>query len=234
VGLGIVVGLAAEARIARRLAGTVAIGGGGADGAEAASHRLVAGGATELLSFGLIPATVLDGATRHAVNTAMAGRFGGPTPQVLLGGTAIAASVDEKRRLRAATGADAIDLESGAVARVAARNGLPFAVLRAICDPADQDLPPAALVALDSAGAIGLLRVLAALAVRPAQLPALLLLARHAAAAAPRPARRYPASCLPSMSITSSSAAVMGRRGVAAAGSFGSASATASRPYTST
>jgi adenosylhomocysteine nucleosidase len=211
VGLGIVVGLAAEARIARRLAGTVAIGGGGAHGAEAASHRLIAGGADALLSFGLcggldpalhpgellIPATVLDGATRHAANTAMAGRFGGPTPHVLLGGTAIAASADEKRRLRAATGADAIDLESGAVARVAARHGLPFAVLRAICDPADQDLPPAALVALDGAGAIGLLRVLAALAVRPAQLPALLLLARNAANARRRLLRAMADAALP-------------------------------------
>jgi adenosylhomocysteine nucleosidase len=194
VALGIVVGLAAEARIARRLAGTVAIGGGGAEGAEAAAHRLVADGATALLSFGLcgglnpalrpgallIPDTVLDGATRHTANAA---GFGGPTPHLLLGGTHIAATAEEKRRLRHMTGADAIDLESGPVARVAAETGLPFAVLRAVCDPAEQDLPQAALAALDGAGAIGLLRVLAALAARPAQLPALILLARQAAAA---------------------------------------------------
>jgi adenosylhomocysteine nucleosidase len=191
--LGIVVGLAAEARIARRLGHPVAIGGGGAAGAEQAARRLVADGATALLSFGLcgaldpalrpgallVPQTVLDGPARHAADPALAARFGGPTPHLLLAGETIAATAAEKRRLREATGADAIDLESGAVARI----GLPFAVVRAVCDPADQDLPPAALVALDAKGAIGFFRVLAALAARPAQLPALLALARQAAAA---------------------------------------------------
>ncbi len=187
------VGLAAEARIARRLGHPVAIGGGGAAGAEQAARRLVADGATALLSFGLcgaldpalrpgallVPQTVLDGPARHAADPALAARFGGPTPHLLLAGETIAATAAEKRRLREATGADAIDLESGAVARI----GLPFAVVRAVCDPADQDLPPAALVALDAKGAIGFFRVLAALAARPAQLPALLALARQAAAA---------------------------------------------------
>ena len=69
------------------------------------------------------------------------------------------------------------------MARVAARHHLPFAVLRAICDPAERDLPPAALVALDQAGAIGLWRVLVSLARAPQQLPGLLALARDAAAA---------------------------------------------------
>ncbi len=192
-----VVGLAAEARIARRLGHPVAIGGGGAAGAEAAARLLVAEGAEALLSFGLcggldpalrpgavlIPEAVLDSGTRYAASLGLAARFGGLTPHVLLGGARIAATVAEKRALRQATGAAAIDLESGAVARVAAASGLPFAVLRAVCDPAGEDLPPAALVALDGAGAMGFLRILASLAARPAQLPALLGLASHAAAA---------------------------------------------------
>jgi adenosylhomocysteine nucleosidase len=195
--LGVVVGLAAEARIARKLGHPVAIGGGGAAGAEAASLRLVTDGAEALLSFGLcggldpalrpgallIPEVVLDGATRYAASPALAARFGKPTPHRLLGGAVVAATAAEKRRLRDATGADAIDLESGAVARVAAAADVPFAALRAVCDPADQDLPPAALVALDGKGAIGFFRVLAALAAHPTQLPALLSLARQAAAA---------------------------------------------------
>jgi adenosylhomocysteine nucleosidase len=195
--IGIVVGLAAEARIARRLGHPVAIGGGGAAGAETAARRLVGDRVAGLLSFGLcggldpelrpgallIPEAVLDGTTRHAANPAVAARFGGMTPHLLLGASQVAATATEKRRLRETTGADAVDLESGAVARVAAEAGLPFAVLRAVCDPADQDLPPAALVALDSEGAIGLFRILAALAARPAQLSALLALARQATAA---------------------------------------------------
>ena len=194
---GVVVGLVAEARIACRLHYPVAIGGGDTAGAEAAARRLVAQGATALLSFGLcggldpalrpgalfIPEAVLDGAVRHAASPAVVARFGAVTPGVLLGGATIAATAAEKRRLHETTGAAAIDLESGAVARIAAAAGLPFAALRAVCDPADQDLPPAALTALDAKGAIGPVRVLASLARHPAQLPALLVLAGHAAAA---------------------------------------------------
>jgi len=197
VEIGVVVGLAAEARIARRLGHPVAIGGGAAAGAESAARRLVADGVTALLSFGLcggldpalqpgallIPEAVLDGGTRYATSPTIAARFGAMTSDLVLGGAQAAATAAEKRRLRDATGAAAIDLESGAVARVAAEAGLPFAVLRAVCDPAGQDLPPAALGALDGNGAIGFLRVLAALAGRPVELPALLVLAGQAAAA---------------------------------------------------
>ncbi len=190
-------GLVAEARIARRLGEPVAIGGGGAAGAEAAARRLVADGVAGLLSFGLcggldpalaagallIPEVVLHDWKRYPADPALAGRFGGTTGHLLLGGAEVVALAAEKRRLHAATKAVAIDLESGAVARVAAQAGLPFAALRAVCDPAAQDLPPVALAALDAGGAIGPLRVLGSLAARPWQLPALLALARQAAAA---------------------------------------------------
>jgi adenosylhomocysteine nucleosidase len=87
----------------------------------------------------------------------------------------------------------AVDLETGAVARVAAAHGLPFAVLRAICDPAERDLPPAALVALNARGAIGLARVAGSLIAWPGQVPALLRLAADAAAARRSLARRVAA-----------------------------------------
>jgi adenosylhomocysteine nucleosidase len=207
--LGVIVGLAAEARIARPLAHPVAVGGGGAIGAEAAARRMVAEGATALLSFGLcggldpglrpgdllLPPAVLLGGTHHAVARSIAERFGAITPAPLLGGTHVVAFAAEKRRLHMATGAAAVDLESGSVARVAAEAGLPFAVVRAVCDAAGQDLPPAALAALDSKGAIGLTRVLASIARHPTQLPALLALAAHAAAAR-RSLRRAVASAI--------------------------------------
>ena len=60
---------------------------------------------------------------------------------------------------------------------------MPFAVLRAICDPANAPCLPAALAALDARGVIGVWRVLASLAAQPGQLPALLALAADAAAA---------------------------------------------------
>jgi adenosylhomocysteine nucleosidase len=206
-GTVIVVGLRAEARLARRLNLPVVIGGGTAAGAETVARRAVADGATALLSFGiaggldpalrpgdlLVPEAVLCGGMNFAADPWLSAWLDHPgaapapaaraTPRHLLGADRVAATVAEKRRLRQATGAAALDLESGAVARIAAEQGLPFAVLRAVCDPAERDLPQAALAALDQQGAIGLGRVIASVLARPGQVPALLQLARDAAAA---------------------------------------------------
>jgi adenosylhomocysteine nucleosidase len=194
---GVVVGLAAEARIARRLGWPVAIGGGTAEGAETAAQRLVTEGALALVSFGLaggldpalrpaaliVPSGVIARDERHATDPALSRMLGGATQHHVLGADTIVAGTEEKRRLWDRTDAAAVDLESGAVARVAALHRIPFAVLRAICDPADATLPPAALAALDARGAICVWRVLASIAADPRQLPALLALAADAAAA---------------------------------------------------
>jgi adenosylhomocysteine nucleosidase len=192
-----VVGLTAEARIARRLGWPVATGGGTTAGAEAAAQRMVAQGATGLISFGLaggldmalrpgrliVPVVVHTDGRDLLADPALCRRLGGATPHRLLGADAIAATAADKHRLRQTTGTVAIDLESGAVAAVAQQHRLPFAVLRAICDPAERDLPPAALAALDQRGAIGLARVLGSLLAHPRQVPALLALAADATAA---------------------------------------------------
>jgi len=195
--VGVVVGLLAEARIARRLGWTVAIGGGTTQGAEAAARRLVAGGADALVSLGLaggldpalrpgtliVPSAVIAGDARWPTDADLSQRLGGTTGHVLLGSDAAVAGVADKRRLHRCSGAVAVDMESGAVARVAAAHTIPFAVLRAICDPAERALPPAALAALDAGGAIVIRRVIASLAAHPGQLRALLRLAADASAA---------------------------------------------------
>jgi adenosylhomocysteine nucleosidase len=128
----------------------------------------------------IVPSTVLsDGVASHA-DASLAERFGGLTAHTILGGSTIAADAAAKRRLYAATQAHAIDLESGAVAAIAGARGLPFIVIRAICDPAERDLPPAALTALDPDGAIGLWGVLRSLLGNPRQIPGLLALAHDA------------------------------------------------------
>ena len=194
--LGIVVGLEAEARVARGWGLPVAVGGGGAAGAAAAAAAL-APRVQGLISFGLaggldpglragallVPDCVVEGAAAWTVDPALATWLGGGTGHRLLGGGAVLASATAKRAARAATGADAVDLESAAVARMAARHGIPFAALRAVCDEAGQDLPRAALVALDAKGRIGAARVLGAVLARPWELGALLRLARDAARA---------------------------------------------------
>jgi adenosylhomocysteine nucleosidase len=196
VRLGIVVGPATVARLARPL-GATAIGGGLPAGAEAAAERLVGYGVSHLVSFGLcggldpalrpgtllVPRQVRDGAECYATDAALAERLGGWSGGDLLAEHAVVVAASAKARLFAATGAAAMDLESGAVARVARWHGVRFAVLRAVCDPAGRDLPPAALAALDPAGAIGLRGVLASIVTNPGQLLALLCLARDAAAA---------------------------------------------------
>lgn len=203
----IVVGLHAEARLARRFGVSVVIGGGTAAGAKVAARRAVAEGATALVSFGLagglepglgpgalvVPAAVLCDGALFAADPALMELLGGATSHRVLAIEKVAADAESKRRLWQATGAAAVDLESGAVARIAAAHGLPFAVLRAICDPAERDLPPAALVALDARGAIGLTRVAGSLIAWPGQVPALLRLAADAAAARRSLARRVAA-----------------------------------------
>lgn len=195
--IGIVTGLEAEARIARRLGGPVEVGGGRAEGAAAAARRLVEHGVSGLVSFGfaggidpalspgavLVPATVLLDDGQWEADSVLMRQLGGATPGALHGGGEVVASAAAKAALFARTGAVAVDLESAAVARVARRHGLPFAVLRAVCDGAGRDLPRAALVALDGAGRIGGLRVAWAALSRPGELADLIRLGGDAARA---------------------------------------------------
>jgi adenosylhomocysteine nucleosidase len=192
--IGLVVGLAAEARIARALGGVIAAGGGTAAGAEVAAEALAAGGVTALVSFGfaggldprlgpgdlLIPGAVRAAGQNWPTDSPLSAALGGVTVDLLLGENAVVTSATAKSRLWHTTGAAAVDLESGIVAQVAHRHGLPFAVLRAVCDPATRSLPPAALSALNMAGRVRPLRLMAALLRHPGQLPAIVALASDA------------------------------------------------------
>lgn len=91
-----------------------------------------------------------------------------------------AASVEDKSALHAATGALAVDMESHIAAEAAARYGIPFAAIRAISDPADHALPPAAIAGFGADGDVDLLAVLRALARDPRQTPALIRTGREA------------------------------------------------------
>jgi adenosylhomocysteine nucleosidase len=175
----------------------VAVGGGTSAGAKIAARSLANAGIDSLLSFGLaggldpalrpgtliVASSVIAGGVQHPTDPWLSRVLGGTTPHVVLDAETIVPGVAAKRCLRLRTSAAAVDLESGAVACVAAARGMPFAVLRAICDPAERALPPAALAALDAHGVIGMWRVIASVAARPGQLPTLLALARDAAAA---------------------------------------------------
>ena len=192
--IGFVTGLTAEARLLDKSGFLVEAGGGWPDGAYRAAERLIGQGVTALVSFGLagglapgmrpgrllVPAAVVEGEERYMCDPALMTFLGGSNGAKILAGTDIAATVTQKAALYRATRIDAVDLELGAVARAAQAHGLPFAVLRAIADPASRTLPPAALVPLKPSGAIDLPRILRSVLATPAQIPALIGLARDA------------------------------------------------------
>lgn len=198
--VGIVVGLAAEARLVHALGGQVAIGGGTAEGARHAAERLAASGVRALVSIGLaggldpalrpghivVPEAVLHRGQGFATDGGLRQMLGGGTPYRLLDVGRVVAHATEKQALWRQTGCVALDLESGAVARQAADLGLPCAVLRVVCDPGDHDLPPASLIALRSNGRVSVAALLRSIRRQPSQVRALLVLAADAARAKKR------------------------------------------------
>jgi len=204
--VGAVCGFRAEAILARRLGLLAQPGGGSAAGTDAAIARLLAAGVRALVSFGiagglapslkcgalLLPAAVRGGdGVIHAVDLdwharlVAAAQTKGLVTTVggVLAHETVVASATEKAALHRATNALAVDMESARVAAAAARARLPFVILRAVADPAAQDLPPAASLPLRADGRADLGAVLASLANEPKQIPALLGLAGETATA---------------------------------------------------
>jgi len=192
--IGFVVGLRAEAALLRGQGFMVGVGGGTPQGARRAAAELVDSGAEALISFGLagglngalaaghvlVPEEVIWSDRRFRCDQDLLVWLGGKSADSILAAHDVAVSAVDKAALFRKTGAQAVDLESGEMARLADLRGVKFAVLRAVCDTADRDLPEAALVALSVTGSIGFARVAASVARKPSQVPGLVGLARDA------------------------------------------------------
>jgi len=92
-------------------------------------------------------------------------------------------TVGAKADLRRATGAAAVDMESLTAGRFALERRAPFAILRAVADPADRDLPPLVLKAVDPEGRVNVAAVIGELIRFPGQFGGLIAAARDTKAA---------------------------------------------------
>lgn len=171
--------------------------------AEAETRRLIAGGVQIVLSVGLaggldpalqpgallLPDAVVEaGGARRDADPALLAALrrvlgAGHGAGVLYGSDALVDGVAAKAHLFAATGAAAVDMESHRAARAAAQAGLPFAMIRAVADPATRALPPAAFEAIGADGRVRPLATALSILRRPQDLPALLALGRESGAA---------------------------------------------------
>jgi nucleoside phosphorylase len=134
VGLTIACAMTVEERIARRLGATALVGVGASNGVPA-EGRLVSFGLAGALRADLPIGTVID-ATRVVDEAGAVLWEGGPLgvaparTGTILGATGIVDDAGERARLHAATGADAVDTESGPLAR----SGRLVGCIRAISD----------------------------------------------------------------------------------------------------
>ena len=197
-----VTGLAREARIARGANVRVVTCGTSTgllrDKLAAALNRDVHG----IISFGIcgglspdfapgmcvIASEIVSDGGRIPVNQEWSARLQRLLPHAVSGAIAgvdaVLGTTREKSALFAKTGALAADMESHVAAEIASDQGIPFACLRAIADPAWSDLPPAASCGvINEDGTVNKGAVLRSLLEKPGQVPALIRVARESSAA---------------------------------------------------
>lgn len=85
----------------------------------------------------------------------------------------------EKSKLHDASSADAVDMESIAIAKIAKKNSCGFLSIRAIVDSGNFEIPSSALAGMDSQGNQVMFKVLKQLAYRPKELKSLIELSFH-------------------------------------------------------
>lgn len=174
--------------------------GVGPEAAMSTGQRLLSAGVDALVSWGtagaldpslaagdlLLPNRVIDGEAQEywpdagwlerlseVLNDQFTVRKG-----TLLQSTYLVATANQKLQLRESVQAEAVDMESAAIAHLAHERNVPFLAVRAITDTASTDIPQIVTHAIDSDGRVRLMRLLRNACLRPQDLPALIGLAR--------------------------------------------------------
>ena len=200
--IGVITGLAAEAKVLRRAVRlerledliVIAACGGDKGRIEELAKTFTEHGADTLLSIGLagalsgdlktssfvVPRKILfEGGPEFQTDPALGALITqGLEPEMAVDGDLLCvasevASGDEKQRLGAATGAVAVDMESGHLARAADQIGVAFAAWRIILDEAGDSLPLSTLGLMRPDGTSDSTKLLKNLFKRPADLPPL-------------------------------------------------------------
>lgn len=190
--LGIITGLASEIRSLEPWRGNPDIdlecAGADAGRAAALAGRMAERGCRGLVSFGIAGAldrslatgTVLlpervafedrrwacTDAWRQSLERTLADEMD-VRAGILAGSPVAVRTTADKAALNRDTGAVAIDMESHAVAAVAAERGLPFLVVRVVADPRDQEIPSWMPELIDDTGHVRGLRTAVSLLTHP-------------------------------------------------------------------
>ena len=156
-----------------------------------AASDFIDAGACALMSFGIagglsavVPAgtvilatAVVDGETTHLadenwlsrIEKALVGKCDF-MKGTLAGTDWLISSPMEKQKMHNLTGAVACDMESHAVARLAALNGVPFSIIRVVADPFDRVVPEWIIRCLNPSGGVQFGRLFLELVGRPLSL----------------------------------------------------------------
>lgn len=160
-------------------------------GADAVVSFGIAGGLDDRLSPGVLVladwvamsvdggAVACDGRWRNRLRDAVEAADPGVrvTGGGICGSDTMVSTPAQKAELHRRTKASAVDMESAAVARVAAETGKPFIIVRAIADPAHRAIPAWLGGVVSDDGQPRYAKVIGGLALRPWSVPALIRVA---------------------------------------------------------
>ena len=191
--LGIICGLESEAVLARNIPNAMVVcAAAQPEKARRLVQELINKGATRLLSFGIAGAlnpnlpvgslvigthvaslkghwTCDEVWAKYLVQTLPTSFHGG-----VWGSEFLVPTAKDKQELHQKSQCHIVDMESQCMAEIAAAANKPIAVIRAVCDSADMDVPPLVMEAIAEDGSVNIKKALFSILKHPSQIPGLI------------------------------------------------------------